>query len=66
MGSSFSSFWGLRVFGSSGLRFIGLCFRDTRPAKIEYSVVDSNANICNMESHRNRLVIYSFESKYHP
>ena len=36
------------------------------PAKIEYSVVDSNANICNTESHRNRLVIYSFESKYHP
>ena len=30
MGSSFSSFWGLRVLGSSGLRFIGLCFRDTR------------------------------------
>ena len=23
-------FWGLTVFGSSGLRFIGLCFRDTR------------------------------------
>ena len=30
MGSSFSSFWGLRVFGCSGLRFIGLCFRDTQ------------------------------------
>ena len=29
MGSSFSSFWGLRVLGSLGLRFIGLCFRDT-------------------------------------